>query len=93
MPHDGLYGFCMKLELQSGDPSFSACLMTKKVNEDADGAEEEYEISMFNDSPHSALCVLDLYADVRVFVKIISASSTFQMMDSFTFSGWSIGYD
>ena len=69
--------------------------MAKKVNEDADGAEEEYhyKISIWNDSPHSALCVLDLHADMCVFVKIISASKEFEMMNSFTFSGWSIGYD
>ena len=94
MPHDGLYGFCVKLEQQLVEgPDFSACLMTKKVNEDAADAEEEYRIDMNHNSAHSALCVLDLEADVRVFVKIITAVSEFVMMDSFTFSGWSIGYN
>ena len=88
VPYDGLYCFCVKLE-QEGDDNFTAGLMSKEINEEAD---QEYEIPMCRDSPHSALCVLSLSANRRIFLKIISSDKPIKLMNNFTFSGWSLGY-
>ncbi|RUS77499.1 hypothetical protein EGW08_014746 [Elysia chlorotica] len=87
-PSDGLYCFCVKLE-QDVNQNFVACLMVKKRYEPP---KEKYDIRMFCDVPHSALCTLDLCASDRVFVKILSTEGRGKLDSSFTFSGWSLGY-
>ncbi|GFR61037.1 hypothetical protein ElyMa_000094000 [Elysia marginata] len=88
VPYDGLYCFCVKLE-QQNNICFTASLMSREAHEEAD---EEMQIPMHNDSPHSALCVLELTANKRVFVKIVSSDDEIALKNTFTFSGWSIGY-
>ncbi|KAK3795960.1 hypothetical protein RRG08_042954 [Elysia crispata] len=56
VPYDGLYCFCIKLE-QNVHQDFTASLMVKSVNGKAEG---KYEIPMRFNTPHSALCTLEV---------------------------------
>ena len=88
VPYDGLYCFCIRLE-QNVVQDFTASLMVKSVNGKAEG---KYEIPMRFNTPHSALCTLEVCTKDFVFVNIVSLQGTSKLVCSFTFSGWSLGY-
>lgn len=90
-PYDGLYCFCVKIETRAGESgSFSASLMSKNVR---DEGLIRLEIPMNHSSPHSALCILRLTANERIFVKFTRLDKPVTLCNTFTFSGWSIGYE
>ena len=88
-PQDGLYCFSVTLSQQYRQ-HFSAQLVSKK---DYEGAKQRYEIVMNDYFPHSASCVLYLSAGEQVFLKIGHSDGPIQLNDTFTFSGWSVGYE
>ena len=88
-PHDGLYGFCVKLE-QLTNTNFTVFFITKTG---ATKTVKEMAVSFSKSAPHSAFCVLDLAKDAHVLLKIELDGERVELKSSLTFSGWSIGYD
>ncbi|RUS77498.1 hypothetical protein EGW08_014745 [Elysia chlorotica] len=88
-PHDGLYGFCIKLE-QTLNKNFTIFLVTKTG---AAKPVKEMAVPFTQNAPHSAVCVLDLTIGALVLVRIELAGEKIGLKSSLTFSGWSIGYD
>ena len=88
VPHNGLYCFSVKIH-QTGQQHFIVYLMSKKSHE----AKQRYQIIMDDDIPHSASCVLYLSAGEEVFLKISHSNGPIKLINTFTFSGWSVGYE
>ena len=88
-PHDGLYGFCVKME-QKENKAFTIALVTKTGK---GNPVREMEVALHWAAPHSAFCVLDLPKSATVSLNIELASGAVDLKSSLTFSGWSIGYE